>query len=160
MCKHMSGRGKKYPCLHTSAVHSPLRRHGPSGKLSGPTLKPLRGFFVSGPDAESSKGRLGAILRVVDVKSLFGMKAAVKFLTSASGSCSLTAWRRLECRPASSTAVFFIQPAAPANATLLQRKWESESLIFFKLVVADGMHCFCPQSINMSCYRFCRIGVS
>ena len=73
----------------TTTGHSPLRRHGPSGKLSGPTLKPLRGFFASEPDAEPSKGRLGAILRVGDVKSL-GMKAALKFLTSASSSVSTT----------------------------------------------------------------------
>lgn len=42
----------------------PLRRQGPSGKFSGPTRKPWRGFLVSGAVEVSaaSRGLLGAIV--------------------------------------------------------------------------------------------------
>jgi hypothetical protein len=39
----------------------PFLLHVPSGRLSGPTLKPLRCFFGFDAGASSSRGRLGAI---------------------------------------------------------------------------------------------------
>lgn len=42
----------------------PLRRQGPSGKLSGPTRKPLRGLGVSVSFFSLSTGRLGAMVVV------------------------------------------------------------------------------------------------
>ena len=45
----------------------PLRLCTPSGRLSGPTLKPGRCFFGLGSDAPSSAGLLDAIVRACTV---------------------------------------------------------------------------------------------
>jgi hypothetical protein len=42
-------------------VRLPFLLYVPSGRLSGPTLKPVRCFLDCGPTASSSMGRLGAI---------------------------------------------------------------------------------------------------
>lgn len=38
-----------------------FRRHGPSGRFSGPTLNPFLGFFVSCDEFASGLGRLSAM---------------------------------------------------------------------------------------------------
>lgn len=51
--------------LFVPSLFIPFLLHVPSGKLSGPTLKPLRCFFGFDASVSSSSGRLKAIFSAV-----------------------------------------------------------------------------------------------